>query len=226
MIFTFSYPSEKIPFDRAQALRYFGYGKGKTLSAETEALFDECIKEIFPVCVYRVCFAEFEIKRKEEGVIDLGFTQTDSRSLGLNLEGCRKAIVFAATVGVGVDRLISRYESFSSARAYAAQAIGAERVESLCDVFNEEITRKCAAEGLFTRPRFSCGYGDFPLEKQRDFFTALDCNRKIGLTLNDSLIMSPSKSVTALIGVSDTPCARSKRKCASCYKTDCTFREE
>jgi 5-methyltetrahydrofolate--homocysteine methyltransferase len=53
----------------------------------------------------------------------------------------------------------------------------------------------------------------------------LDCNRKIGLTLNDSLLMSPSKSVTALIGVAKTACRHASEKCVLCYKTDCVFRK-
>lgn len=224
MIYTLTYFRDEIPLDRAQALRYFGYGKGKAIPRETENLFDDCIRDVLPVCVYRVCYGEFPVVFAG-GKIDLGFTVSDSRSLSLNLEGCDRVIVFAATVGIGVDREISRYASFSATKMYAAQAIGAERIESLCDRFNGEITAKYAAENLFTRPRFSCGYGDFPLEKQTDFFAALDCNRKIGLTLNDSLIMSPSKSVTALIGISENPCARNRNKCAACYKTDCEFRQ-
>lgn len=53
------------------------------------------------------------------------------------------------------------------------------------------------------KPRFSAGYGDLPLEVQKDIFRVLDCPRKIGLTLNDSLLMSPTKSVTAIVGIED-----------------------
>ena len=55
--------------------------------------------------------------------------------------------------------------------------------------------------GETLRPRFSAGYGDLPLEYQRRIFDLLDPPTHIGLTLNDSYLMSPSKSVTALIGV-------------------------
>ena len=106
------------------------------------------------------------------------------------------------------------------------QAVGAERIEALCDLFNGEITEKKRAEGLYTRPRFSPGYGDLPLELQKDIFDVLDCPRQIGLTLNQSLLMSPSKSVTAIIGVgADGGCVHAAG-CAACGKTDCTFRRE
>ena len=76
------------------------------------------------------------------------------------------------------------------------QAIGAERIEALADAFNNDIKEK-----YVTVPRFSAGYGDFSVYKQTDMFNVLDCGRKIGLTLNDSMMMSPTKSVTAIIGI-------------------------
>ena len=67
-----------------------------------------------------------------------------------------------------------------------------------CDIFNNELK-----ETHVTRPRFSPGYGDFPLEFQKDIFNLLSPNKRIGLTLNNSLLMSPTKSVTAVVGIVD-----------------------
>jgi hypothetical protein len=75
------------------------------------------------------------------------------------------------------------------------QAIGTERIETLCDVF-------CDGLGQ-TRLRFRPGYGDLKLAAQQVIFEQLDCARQIGLTLNDSLVMSPSKAVTAIVGLVD-----------------------
>ena len=119
----------------------------------------------------------------------------NSHDLSKNLKGCENIIVFAATIGIEVDRLISKYGKISPAKSLCIQAIGAERIESLCNTFNNDIKSQLAEKNLFTRPRFSPGYGDLPLTVQKDFFRVLDCTRKIGLSLNDSLLMSPSKSV-------------------------------
>ncbi len=166
-----------------------------------------------------------------ETLLDLGFLQTDSQGLCRNLQGCDKVILFAATVGLVPDRLIAKYGRLSPTKALCMQAIGAERIESLCDAFCDELAADYAAEGYQTRPRFSPGYGDFPLDAQKAFFRALDCPRKIGLSLNDSLLMSPSKSVTALIGllprtsqISGTE-AKTHANCTACGKTDCLFRQ-
>ncbi len=110
------------------------------------------------------------------------------------------------------------------------QAIGAERIESLCDMFCGELAETYAKDGMSLRPRFSPGYGDLPLEAQKSVFKALDCHRKIGLALNDSLLMSPSKSVTAIVGLctaeeSQKECLPDERNCLTCDKLDCLFRK-
>ena len=53
----------------------------------------------------------------------------------------------------------------STAKALLFQAIGAERIESLCKEFCKEMGLAAKGKGYVVRPRFSPGYGDFPLEK-------------------------------------------------------------
>ena len=183
--------------NRKEILRYAGvFGA----SPEIEALLDGCIKEVDGRLSFKVCYREFDISAVS-GVLDLEFVKTNSEALRKNLDGCSSVILFAATVGVEIDRLIARYRAVSPTRSLLLGAIGSERIESLCDLFCLEISEEKAKVGYITRPRFSPGYGDLPLDMQRAVFAALDCPRKIGVTLNDSLLMSPSKSVTAIIGL-------------------------
>ena len=81
------------------------------------------------------------------------------------------------------------------------QAAGAMFTETFVDVLNQNIARQAAADGWQVNPRYSPGYGDVPLDTQRIFFSLLPCTSKIGLTLTDSLVMAPEKSVTAFIGM-------------------------
>ena len=183
---------EPMPFNKREIMRYAGVaGDGEDIAP----LLNECITEAKDKFAYRVCWTEFAVSVSDT-CIDLGFIKTNSKDLRKNLYDCKSVILFGATVGMEIDRLIARYSVVSPAKALLFQAIGAERIESLCNCFNNDI--KIAME---TVSRFSAGYGDFPIEAQREIFAALDCQRKIGLTLNESLLMSPSKSVTAIIGV-------------------------
>jgi hypothetical protein len=94
-------------------------------------------------------------------------------------------------------------------------AIGTERIESLCDAFCNEFEK--------ATHRVSAGYGDLPLEIQPQIFALLDCSRKIGLTLNQSLVMSPTKSVTAIFGLGN---GERQNKCNLCSNTNCDFRRQ
>lgn len=210
------------PYNISEILRYSGSAND---DAETTALAKECILHFEKIITPRVCFCEFEIS-VDRDVIDLGFTNVKSRGLAKNLEGCQSIVLFAATIGIGADNEVRRYQHTDIARAVVAQAIGAERIEALCDAFCSDICQIKSTKHKFTRPRYSPGYGDLPLALQADIVRTLDCRRKIGMSLSDSLLMTPTKSVTAIVGISDSEkCTQKKTGCGNCSKTDCEFRK-
>ena len=184
------------PVDKREALRYARAGEGNEMSA----LLQECIDEAEGRLTYKVCYGEFDISCAGEE-LDLNFAKTGSRLLMKNLGGCHKIVLFCATVGVEMDRLIAKYAATSPAKSMMLDALGSERVEALCDLFNSEIAQTARDEGCKAHPRFSPGYGDLPLEIQRAIFSVLNPEKRIGVMLNDNLFMSPSKSVTAIIGI-------------------------
>ena len=193
-----------------------------------DGVIDECVKEAMPVLSYKVSYMRTKIDW-ESGYPLFPGVGYKSENLRTNLKGCDEVIIFAATVGIGIDRLISKYGHVSESKALFMQALGAERVESLCDLFNSEMNELVSAEGKYLRPRFSPGYGDLPISVQKDFVTVLDCPRRLGINLNDSFLMSPSKSVTAIIGITDRENCDinnyDKESCVHCGKTDCEYRK-
>ncbi len=184
------------PVSKKEIMRYLGCGEH---SAELSALVSDCLSEAEDKLAYKVAFCYLPVHTDGER-IDLCAFSFSSRDLCKSLAGSERVLLFGATLGIGIDRLIARYSVVSPARAVVFQAIGAERIEALCDFFCREEEIKT---GRALRPRFSPGYGDLPLSVQRDVFNILDCQRSIGLTLNESLIMSPSKSVTAFAAVKE-----------------------
>ena len=205
---------------RSEILRYAG---AKEASAELSALLEDALEEARSILTYKVCWQAFPIAATEAG-LDLGFAKIQSAVLKNHLRHCTQAVIFGATVGLELDRLIARYGRTSPARALLLQAIGAERIEALCNAFQEEIRQDAAAQQLSAVSRFSPGYGDLPLELQRDIFHTLNCSSRIGLNLTESLIMTPSKSVTAIIGIGTCPSDCEDTGCQNCSKTDCIHR--
>lgn len=117
-----------------------------------------------------------------------------------HLAGCKEAYLVCGTLGLGLDALQRRVSVTSGADALIVQAIGAAMIERYMDGVEDEI-RSDLAPGETLVARYSPGYGDFPLEAERDILVILDTSRRIGVSLTDSLLMVPSKSVSAVIGV-------------------------
>ena len=128
--------------------------------------------------------------------------------------------MLAVTIGPGADLLVRRTQIRDMMKAMVYQAVGAAMVEAWCDEVNEKIVEEASARGFFPRPRFSPGYGDFPLEVQKDFERILEMTKTIGVSLSDSLLMTPTKSVTAVIGLSDIKTDCIKEGCESCNMSE------
>lgn len=162
-----------------------------------EAVLNECLSLLERELIFKVCYTSLPLTIKDE-VCDFADFSVKSSDLAKNLRDCDSVILFAATVGVGIDRLISKYSRISPLKAVFIDAIGAERIESLCDRFCDDLR---SLHNIETRPRFSAGYGDLPLETQKQIISVLNTSKNIGVSLTNSLFLTPTKSVTAFIGI-------------------------
>ena len=189
-------PEALSPVDPKEVLRYAGARE----DGEYAPLLAECIALADGHLSYRLAYGVFPVSNKD-GVLDLGFFRTPSLDLAKNLAGCDRVLVFGATLGISFDRLIARYTAISPVRALLFDALGDERIEALADAFCAEMKKKYEREGCVLRPRYSPGYGDLPLDAQREIFSVLSLSKEIGLSLSESLLMTPRKSVTAFVGI-------------------------
>ena len=209
--------------DPREAARYLGY-HGTQPDPAVESLIEACIEEVKEAAVPKSIHERFPVVFSGDETFQVASLHLKSRSLQRNLAGCGEVYLFAATLGIAVDTLIKRAALMDTAKGAVMQAAAAAVIEAYCDEENEKLREEAASEGLFLRPRFSPGYGDLSLDCQRDFLNLLKAQKNIGLTVTDSGLMVPIKSVTAIIGISDifAPCHR--QGCESCSKADCTYR--
>ena len=183
--------------DFAETARYLGYKRLSLPDEQISQLINESINELFEILKPQSVYESFELESVSP-LIQFADVKINSEDLGRNLRGCTKVALLAATIGPQVDAAIRRQQSVNPAKAAVMQAAGAMYIEKFVDLVNDEI-KVAAGEGGTFKPRYSPGFGDVSLEVQKDFFRLLPCAR-IGLTLMDSLIMSPEKSVTAFVG--------------------------
>lgn len=209
--------------NRNEIFRYLGYGRAEA-DERTKELAESCLKELEKETSPKSLIRIYSLTLREGYEIDGGFFQTVSRNLWKNLKDCSQIAVFAATLGVGADKLIQKYEKLEISRAVVLQAAATAMLEAFCDRECQDLKEKCQSQGLYLRPRFSPGYGDFPLENQKNLLDALEAGKRIGIKLTDSLLMTPVKSVTAVMGISRKAYRCEVKGCEACEKGDCPYR--
>lgn len=213
-------------FHRAEVLQYLGW-RGSEIPAEVDAQIDACIAETLSVSQPRYTYKKFDLEHNGAEVC--------LRGTGISLPGedvkalltdCASCILFAATLGAGLEACIRRAQIRDMTRAIILDCCGSAAIEAVCDRAEQEIRHAMGDAAEFLTDRFSPGYGDMSIGFQREMITLLDTGRQIGLTLTDSCILTPRKAVTAIIGLADRPQTKRFRGCAYCSMFEnCTFRK-
>ena len=206
--------------DIGEAMRYLGAGAGNDALRAQVSAAAERIREK-PRYIYRV----MELRWKD-GVpflpqIAMELPGNTSKTM---LGNCSKVVLLACTLGLSFDAFVSREQAKSMAEAVILDGCGSALVEQGCDEAEREISSRFP--GLYLTDRFSPGYGDLPLSLQKDLCAALDAQRRLGIYVNESMLMTPQKSVTALIGLSSVPQMARIRGCGYCSMGDhCPLRK-
>ena len=177
--------------------RYMGM-RSEDIPENVQIQIDKLLPRFLSELQCRACWMEVPIDTIGSDV-NMNVTVLKSAHLARALEGCTSAVLFAATIGSAPDRMARSASIISPAKAVLFDAMGSTAIEWFCDELCERL--KSEYPEFTLRPRFSPGYGDLSLEFQKELIGLLDTKRKIGLTLSDSLMMLPQKSVTAIVGL-------------------------
>lgn len=206
-----------------EAARYLGYGR-HAVDEKTERLVRDAFEELDRIAQCRIVYRIFELEIVDAGRIKIGELHISSKDLAKNMGGCLRAVMLGATLGIETDMLMKRYSLTDMTKAVVLQACGAAMLEEFLDEWQQGYEKEVSKEGYCLRPRFSPGYGDFSISCQEDILRMLDSAKKIGLAMTDGYMLTPTKSVTAVIGMGKEPVPCHKRGCEECTKTDCIYR--
>lgn len=207
-----------------EILRYLGF-RGHSPDVRTAELLAQVKAKALQVIAPKSLYREVTLQKLADGETVIGGIRFKSQKLQSHLQNADRILVFAATLGTQADAFVRQCAVDDMAKAAVAQAVLAAATESYCDEVCADIAREEAKNGYYLRPRFSPGYADLPLVAQRDLFSLLEISKRIGVTLNDACLMTPTKSVTAFIGLTKEKTCNIQA-CAGCDKIDCTFRKE
>ena len=212
--------------NRAEILRYLGY-RDSGVTEPIERLLSRCEKETLEIIQPKYIYRRFEIERCPEGIRVSGTPLVlEGKDIQEHLKNCREIFLLGVTAGMELDKRIRRYMVTEPDAGVVMDSCGIQAVEQIADLAEKELEQAAAAKGCHLTWRFSPGYGDLPLETQRELVRVLDTHRKIGVSLTESCLMVPGKSVTAILGISDTKRDHRENNCDFCnHRERCTFRK-
>lgn len=198
-----------------EVLNYLGY-KNQIINKDLENTIKETINEGKKHISEKFVIKKFKFKLKKDGINlidnDLDFK---SKDLKKHLKDCEEVMIIALSVGFEIERLINMYQTNDMLKALILDAFATSYIEKFCDRIQEDVEQTLKPNKKYLTSRFSCGYGDFLLEEQKKIIKLLDTKKSIGLYLSSSNILTPKKSITAFIGISDKKTKKLK-KCENC----------
>lgn len=216
-----------LAISKDEVLKYLGHKK-QNINEDVDQIIEEAIRESKILIAPKYVFSEYKTILSDAYV---GFEGTKlvlpGHDIMEHLRYAKTTVLMAVTVGGMIEKKISYYEKTNLTKAIILDACATTSVEAICDCIEEEVREKAEKDNLTITFRYSPGYGDLPIDVQRDFVDTLNATKMIGLTVSEHNLLMPRKSVTAIIGIIPKDVETKKRNCEVCknYK-NCNFRRE
>ncbi len=215
---------ESCQINLADVYRYLGYHKGKP-DEETVAQVAELSQKLGEVAEYKGIYQIFPIEVGETVLVSGTTMEMSGQNIKTLLSQSDRCVLMAVTIGQSVDKWIRQLQIRDMTQALIVDACASSLVEEYTNALEAEL-KNSLPEGQHLTDRFSPGYGDLPLEVQPFFCKVLDTNKKMGLTLSQTNIMSPKKSITAVLGIADKPQPMRIKGCGFCsLRGQCEYRK-
>ena len=220
--------------NQEEALRYLGYtGQAidDSLIRRLEHMAASCEDELNPAFTWRVFQIDEEGCRWERQPL-VALRQSsmvfEGNSITTHLKGAQAAACLAATLGTESERKLRVLSATSPLDAMLFDACCNALIEDVAQAAQDDIATEAAKADLHARMRFSPGYGDLPLAVQPQFIQELDARRRLGITVGKSLLLTPAKSITAIVGLFDAPPPSAERTpCQDCIAREyCSYLEK
>lgn len=210
--------------NKSELLRYLGYKGGEygeKIEENIDVAISLCLEKITPRSVIK----KYELVKEPLSLKGTNML-LQGKDIKKHLEDCNEVYILGATIGFEIEKTVNKLINDNPLLGVIVDSAGICAIESYCDDLCEELQRQNEKQLTW---RFSCGYGDFPLSQQKDFVSLLEMQKRIGVFINeDSFMMSPQKSVTAIVGVKENATdvgVKCKSKCVNCGNLSCAYRK-
>lgn len=221
-----------IEINQGEVLRYLQY-KNQDIDNSLSEKIKKCINQTKEIINPRFIFRKYKIKKlkfsneKNEVYFEGANLTLKSNDIYNLLLDCDECILMSATLGLEIEREIRKLTYTDLTKGIIIDACATTAIEEVCDIVQDNIAKNLLKEDKYITYRYSPGYGDLPIEKNLDINNLLNSQKEIGLTVTNSGIMIPRKSVVALIGVSRRKISNTKKSCENCSnRHNCNYKKE
>lgn len=222
------YNAPILAVDPVETRRYAGLQKAEDFKQE---LIDEACQEARLLIQPKGIWQIYDYDAASQTVYDLGSAakvRLQGKSIGKHLQKSCKVAVLSATIGEEIENQVTQFfEQGRYSFSVLLDAAATTAIEEVADGMEKNILNVVKRQGLAMTWRFSPGYGDWPIEQQPEVL-AMAHGEEIGVSLTEALMLTPRKSITAVIGLyyPDKECEKTSNKhdCSQCAKTDCPVR--
>ncbi len=223
----------RLNIDEDEVLRYQGLTNDnqKRVPVEIVQITREEIKQGLHLFEPKGILDSVRIKQisvsKKKIYLKNGCSLQFSNSMINLFEGIDSLIVGVVTIGSSLENQVSRFFTAGEyPRAIALDAVGTVAVRFFRDQLTSLACQESREQGMQTTTCFSPGSVDWNISQQKNIFQMIPVE-KIGVSLTESYMMVPQKSLSWIIGVGRNIRLSSKNKhsCQICQAINCQFRK-
>lgn len=217
-----------ICIDCAETKRYAG------LSSKTDfspSLLNEACTQAQLLAIPKGVWQIYPYDPETHSIMGENSLTLTTASVISHLEGAVEVAVMAVTIGLPLEQEVSNLFSQNKyTLGLLLDAAGTTAVESAADSVCNIIFQNASRAGLTAGRRFSPGYGGWPIEVQSEILE-LAAGPSIGLSVTDTKMLVPRKSITAVVGLYPyhqtlTLPHQQELACDKCGHTGCHARKE
>jgi hypothetical protein len=220
----FNIPNLLVEINRAEIYAVLG------VSAEAQALVDEYIDEVFmngpellQVSGGYLIVEDIEMDSKLKRILVNGIPFSINKIIFQQLKLSENIAVFACTIGDAVyERSRTLMKNNEMLHGYIYDIYGSLAVENAMEHIQNNLKLEMAKTGSGISNRYSPGYCGWMVSEQNKLFSLLPPGF-CGISLSDSCLMQPIKSVSGFIGIG-SEIHHKAYSCEVCDSSQCLYR--
>lgn len=224
MIKEFQYTFKELGIENGDIGELMGFEFG-VIPEPFPELIDFALNNVPPICNIKGGYKIFnsnESSISEDTITICGHVFNPAKIITSQFKNATSLALFICTAGTEILQLSKDVSNNGDPLlGYVYDVIGSVTVEKATDKIQKELEVECQKSGLKISDRFSPGYCDWSVSEQQMLFDLMPAHF-CGVSLSESSLMSPIKSVSGIIAIGDQ-LEQKGYQCRWCTDKNCVY---